>query len=48
MLYAAPTGLPDPAPPTEFILVSAMQDDGRAWVEIRAGIDINPITLQLA
>lgn len=48
MLYAAPTGLADPAPPTEYIMVSAMQDGGRAWVEIRAGIDLNPVTLQLA
>lgn len=48
MLYAAPTGLPDPAPPTEYIMVSAVQDGGRAWVEIRAGVDLNPATLQLA
>lgn len=48
MLYAAPTGLQDPAPSTEYVMVSAMQDGGRAWVEIRAGIDLNPVTLQLA
>ena len=48
MLYAAPTGAPDPAPATEYIMVSAVQDGGRAWVEVRAGIDINPVTLQLA
>jgi len=48
MLYAAPTGSPDPAPATEYIMVAALQDAGRAWVEIRAGIDINPVTLQLA
>ncbi len=48
MLYAAPTGAADPAPPTEYIMVAAVQDAGRAWVEIRAGIDINPVTLQLA
>jgi len=48
MLYAAPTGSPDPAPATEYILVAAQQDGGRAWVEIRAGIDLNPATLQLA
>jgi Protein of unknown function (DUF2491) len=48
MLYAAPTGAPAPAPATEYILVAAVQDSGRAWVEIRAGIDLNPITLQLA
>jgi len=48
MLYAAPTGSPDPAPATEYIMVAALQDGGRAWVEIRAGIDLNPVTLQLA
>ena len=48
MLYAAPTGAPAPAPATEFIMVAAVQDGGRAWVEIRAGIDLNPVTLQLA
>ena len=48
MLYAAPTGSPAPAPATEYIMVAAMQDAGRAWVEVRAGIDINPVTLQLA
>ena len=48
MLYGAPTGAPAPAPPTEYILVSAIEDAGRAWVAVRAGIDINPATLQLA
>jgi uncharacterized protein DUF2491 len=48
MLYAAPTGTPAPAPSTEYILVAAVQDSGRAWVEVRAGIDLNPVTLQLA
>jgi hypothetical protein len=48
MLYAASTGAPAPAPATEYILVAAVQDSGRAWVEIRAGIDLNPVTLQLA
>jgi hypothetical protein len=48
MLYAAPTSLPAPAPDTEYIMVSAVQDGNRGWVEIRAGIDINPVTLQLA
>ncbi len=48
MLYAAPTGSPDPAPATEYIMVAAMKDGGRAWVEVRAGIDLNPVTLQLA
>ena len=47
MLYGAPTGLPAPAPPTEYILVSAVERGGQAWVEVRAGIDINPATLEL-
>ena len=48
MLYSAPTGAADPAPAIEYIMVAAMQDGARAWVEIRAGIDLNPVTLQLA
>ncbi|KAB0680157.1 DUF2491 family protein [Aureimonas leprariae] len=48
MLYAAATGVPEPGPATEYIMVSALQDAGRASVEIRSGIDINPVTLQLA
>ncbi len=47
MLYAAPTGLAAPAPTTEYILVSAVERQGQAWVELRAGIDINPATLEL-
>ena len=48
MLYGMPTGAPDPAPPTEYILVSAIEDGGRARVAVRAGIDVNPTTLQLS
>jgi hypothetical protein len=48
MLYAAPTNLAAPAPPTEYILVAAVEDGGQAWVEIRAGLDINPASLSLA
>ncbi len=47
MLYAAPTGAAAPAPEFEYILVSAVEEQGRAWVEIRAGIDINPASLAL-
>ncbi len=47
MLYAAPTGLAAPAPTTEYILVSAVERQGQAWIELRAGIDINPATLEL-
>ena len=48
MLYGAPTGLDAPAPGTEYILVSAVEEGSRAWVEVRAGIDVNPATLQIA
>ena len=36
-----------PAPQTEYILVSAIEAEGQAWVEVDAGIDINPAALQL-
>lgn len=48
MLYAAPTGVAAPAPETEYILVAAVEAGGQAWVEISAGIDINPAALSLA
>ncbi|WP_448191945.1 DUF2491 family protein [Azospirillum sp. sgz301742] len=48
MLYAAPTGAAAPAPETEYILVAAVEDAGQAWVEVHAGIDVNPATLSLA
>ncbi|KAA0682480.1 DUF2491 family protein [Roseomonas genomospecies 6] len=48
MLYAAPTGAADPAPLTEYVLVTAVEDGGEAWVEVRAGIDVNPASLSLA
>ena len=47
MLYAAPTGAAQPAPQTEYILVAAVEEGGQAWVEIHAGIDINPASLSL-
>lgn len=47
MLYAAPTGLAPPAPQTEYILVAAVEAGQQAWVQIWAGIDINPATLSL-
>ena len=47
MLYGAPTGGASAAPQTEYILVSAIEGDGQAWVEVDAGIDINPAALQL-
>ncbi len=48
MLYAAPTGAAAPAPTTEYIMVAAVEAEGQAWVEIHAGIDINPAALELA
>jgi uncharacterized protein DUF2491 len=48
MLYSAPTGAAEPAPPVEYVLVSAVEAEGQAWVEICAGIDVNPATLSLA
>ncbi|WP_247890154.1 DUF2491 family protein [Azospirillum brasilense] len=48
MLYAAPTGAADPAPRTEYVLVTAVEDGGEAWVEVRAGIDVNPASLSLS
>lgn len=47
MLYGTPTGAPPPAPQTEYVLVAAIEEQGRAWVEIHAGIDINPASLTL-
>jgi hypothetical protein len=47
MLYGAPSGGTSPAPTTEYILVSAVEAGGQAWVEIDAGIDINPAALTL-
>ena len=47
MLYGGPTGLQPPAPATEYILVSAIEQSGQAWVEVFAGIDVNPASLTL-
>ena len=47
MLYAGRTGAPGPAPDREYVLVAAVDAGGQAWVDIHAGIDINPATLQL-
>src|SRR5215472_4630792 len=47
MLYGGPTGGTPPAPQTEYILVSTIEATGQAWVEIDAGIDINPAALTL-
>jgi hypothetical protein len=47
MLYGGSTGGAPLAPETEYILVSAMEAAGQAWVQIDAGIDINPASLTL-
>lgn len=47
MLYAAPTGVPAPAPETEYVLVAAVEAAGQAWVEVLAGIDVNAASLSL-
>lgn len=47
MLYARATGAAPPGPATEYALVAAVQAGGQAWVEILAGIDVNPASLSL-
>jgi hypothetical protein len=48
MLYAAATGLADPAPQAEYILVASVEPEaGGAWAAIHAGIDVNPAGLSL-
>jgi hypothetical protein len=48
MLYGAATGALPPAPQTEYILVSAVEEGPQAWVRIAAGIDVNPASLSLS
>jgi len=48
MLYARPTGLADPAPQTEYVMVGVVEDRDQAWVDLHAGIDLNPAALTLA
>lgn len=48
MLYARPTGGAAPAPETEYLLVTAVQTGAAAYVELHAGIDINPTALSLS
>jgi hypothetical protein len=47
MLYAAPTEAPGPAPQREYVLVTAVEEGNQGWIEIHAGIDINPAALNL-
>ena len=48
MLYARATGLADPAPQTEYLLAAVVEDRDQAWVDLHAGIDLNPAALTLA
>ena len=48
MLYARPTGLADPAPQTEYLMVGVVEDRDQAWVDLHVGIDLNPAALTLA
>ena len=47
MLYGARTGSAPPAPAVEYVLVCAVEQGDEAWVEVYAGIDINPAALTL-
>ena len=47
MLYGARTGSMPPAPAVEYVLVCAVEQGDEAWVEVYAGIDINPAALTL-
>jgi Protein of unknown function (DUF2491) len=47
MLYARGTGAAPPAPATEYVMVAVVQDGAQAWVEMLAGIDVNPASLSL-
>jgi hypothetical protein len=48
MLYARPTGLADPAPVTEYLMIGVVEDRDQAWVDLHVGIDLNPAALTLA
>jgi hypothetical protein len=47
MLYARETGVAAPGPDTEYLLVSAVEGDAGARVELHVGIDLNPAGLSL-
>jgi hypothetical protein len=48
MLYARATGAIAPAPVTEYLLVSAIEQDAAAWVALWIGIDLPIAALQLS
>ena len=47
MLYGAHTDAAPPAPQVEYVLVCAVEQGDEAWIEVHAGIDINPAALTL-
>ena len=47
-LYGAATGASEPAPQTEYMLVTAIDDGTRAWVAIYAGVDVSVSSLNLS
>jgi hypothetical protein len=47
MLYGGRTGAASPAPEVEYVLVCAVEQGDEAWIEVHAGIDINPAALML-
>ena len=47
MLYGGRTGAASPAPDVEYVLVYAVEQGDEAWIEVYAGIDINPAALTL-
>ncbi len=48
MLYARLTAAPPPAPPTEYLLVQAIEQPDAAWIALQVGIDIPLAALQLS
>jgi hypothetical protein len=47
MLYGTRAGGVQAAPAFEYVLVTAIEQGDQAWVEVHAGIDINPAALSL-
>ncbi|GGF16250.1 hypothetical protein GCM10011611_22520 [Aliidongia dinghuensis] len=48
MLYVRTTGLAEPAPQAEYLMVAVVENGEEAWVDLHAGIDLNPAALTLA
>ncbi|MBK1694830.1 hypothetical protein CKO09_08770 [Chromatium weissei] len=48
MLYARPTGAIAPAPVTEYLLISAVEQNEAAWIALWIGIDLPIAALQLS